>query len=313
MSQDWFRAYPGSWDADTLHLTPYQDGLYWRLVRWYMMHRRPPPDNDQALANICRIGLPDWLENASLMRQFFVSKNGLLLHKRCNRELDWQDKVTKTRSDTAKKAADIRWGKSKDLDADASTEHAGSNAPAPALHARGEERRREEKKKELNTEAASSTIFAREDAASFEGKMSGPGHHASYQGAVAFIEVTIFQPAGIQILVWRELNDWLNSGCTMGDITDTITQLIGRARIKDPTWVPKGLGYFSAAILQAKLMRVAPPPPRTNGRSDIPLTITEKTAFRKTLPPEIARMSFTAGRFQEALLAAGLQHRWKLD
>lgn len=134
MSEEWFPWYPTLYEADTLHLTVAQDGIYRRLIDWYMQKRRPLPNNAQALAAICRIGLAEWEENAAVVLPFFRAKGAELHHKRCNEVLDQQDKRSGQRSEIAKKGAEARWSKSKGLDAnsmpEASEQHAVSNGAA---------------------------------------------------------------------------------------------------------------------------------------------------------------------------------------
>ena len=59
-SMDWYPHHISDYDADTLHLTIAEDGAYSRLLRWYYANERPLPNDDQALASICRIGLAEW-------------------------------------------------------------------------------------------------------------------------------------------------------------------------------------------------------------------------------------------------------------
>src|SRR5262249_25064399 len=115
---DWFPWYPTLYEGDTMHLTLAQDGAYRRLIDWYMLKRRPLPDNDHARAAIGRIGIDEWLAMAMPVRAFFKPKNGLLYHKRCDIELDKQDKGIKKHSEISKKGAVARWGKNNGLDAD---------------------------------------------------------------------------------------------------------------------------------------------------------------------------------------------------
>lgn len=149
MSEEWFPWYPVLFKADTLHLTAAQDGIYRRLIDWYMETRRPLPDNDQAMAAIARIGLDEWAPHAAVIRAFFKPRDGLLHHKKCNRELDKQDKFGKTRSEVAKKGADARWGKNNEIDAsgidEASNENASSTAPASFADATGQDKTRQKK------------------------------------------------------------------------------------------------------------------------------------------------------------------------
>lgn len=114
---DWYPWYPVLFKADTLHLTAAQDGIYRRLIDWYMETRRPLPDNDQALAGIARVGLQEWLDVAAIVRPYFFSKAGKLHQKRCDNELDRQDKFAARRSEVGRKGAEARHSKNKEIDA----------------------------------------------------------------------------------------------------------------------------------------------------------------------------------------------------
>lgn len=70
---DWYPHHIDDYDADTLHLTPAEDGIYSRLLRWYYKHERPLPDDDVALAAISRIGLEEWRAVAPKIRALFVT------------------------------------------------------------------------------------------------------------------------------------------------------------------------------------------------------------------------------------------------
>jgi uncharacterized protein YdaU (DUF1376 family) len=134
---DWYRWYPALFEADTMHLTPAQDGIYRRLIDWYMSKRRPLPDNDQALAAIARIGLQEWREVAPVIRAFFKPKGGVLYQKRCDKELNEQDEASRKHSEISKKGAEARWSNNKGLDA-------AGMPPASRADARGEEKRGKE-------------------------------------------------------------------------------------------------------------------------------------------------------------------------
>ena len=115
---DWYPRYIALWRAKTWHLDPYQEGCYLRLVDQYMESRQPLPDNDAALARICGISLEQWLGNASgILRAFFIPKNGLLYHDKCDKILAEQDMRFKKQSEKSRKGAEARWRKNKDLDA----------------------------------------------------------------------------------------------------------------------------------------------------------------------------------------------------
>jgi uncharacterized protein YdaU (DUF1376 family) len=114
---DWYPWYYEEYEADALHLTAVQDGIYRRLIDYYMRSRTPLPDNDLALAGAARVGLSEWTANAEIIRAFFRPINGVLHLKRCDQELDKQDNRAKLHSDRARKAAKARWRNNKDLHA----------------------------------------------------------------------------------------------------------------------------------------------------------------------------------------------------
>jgi uncharacterized protein YdaU (DUF1376 family) len=115
---NYYRFFPEKYRLKTRHLNPYQDGCYRRLIDEYMNTRAPLPDDDEALAGVCRISLDDWHKLASSkLRAFFTPKNGLLFQENCDAELDWQDNVSKIRTEKAKKGAAARHNKINNLDA----------------------------------------------------------------------------------------------------------------------------------------------------------------------------------------------------
>lgn len=126
----WYAHDIEDYDADTMHLSAAEDGIYSRLLRFYYKSRLPLPDNDRALASIARVGLAEWLEVAGTIRAFFKLRNGKLHQKHCDQELDRQDKMAYNRSEKAKRAATKRWSNNKDINAtsmlDACSSHAQS-------------------------------------------------------------------------------------------------------------------------------------------------------------------------------------------
>ena len=48
----WFAFDIDAYDADTMHLSAAEDGVYMRLMRHYYKTRMPLPDDDRALAAI---------------------------------------------------------------------------------------------------------------------------------------------------------------------------------------------------------------------------------------------------------------------
>ena len=105
---DWYPWYPDLYEADTIHLTAAQDGVYRRLIDWYMRKRQPPPSHSQAIANISRISLEEWLSMEPVLMPFFKEENGFLRHKRCDIELQRQDRRSNALSELGKKGAEKR-------------------------------------------------------------------------------------------------------------------------------------------------------------------------------------------------------------
>ena len=114
---EWFPWYPTLYRADTADLTLAEDGAYRRLIDEYMVTRRPLPDNDQALARITGVSLAEWLDLSSRLRHFFTANNRTLHHKRCDIELDRQDRHTRLRTEVGKKGAEARWSNINDINA----------------------------------------------------------------------------------------------------------------------------------------------------------------------------------------------------
>lgn len=124
---DWYPWYFSLYKADTMHLDPYQDGCYRRLIDHYMETRQPLPDNDHALARIVGDSHANWVANGvAMVRPFFKAKNGLLYHKKCDEILDNQDKKAKRLSESGKKGASKRWKENSDLDSPAIATPMGS-------------------------------------------------------------------------------------------------------------------------------------------------------------------------------------------
>jgi len=110
MSHEWYPWYPALYKADTMHLTAEQDGIYRRLIDHYMETRQPLPANDAALARIAGVDMQTWTNALAIVEPFFnQGSDGLLHHKRCDLELDRQDKLSKNHSERGKKGAEKRW------------------------------------------------------------------------------------------------------------------------------------------------------------------------------------------------------------
>lgn len=68
----WYPWTPSWFREKTIHLTYAQRGLYRDLIDYYMESKKPLPDNDIALANICRIDLSTWQQYSVEIRAMFM-------------------------------------------------------------------------------------------------------------------------------------------------------------------------------------------------------------------------------------------------
>ena len=116
MSQEiydyWYPWHPARFKAKTMHLTPEQDGIYRRLIDFYMETKQPLPESYVALSRIVGCSVEIIEENASsILDAFFEHKEGMYFHKTCNEILDDQDAHSRRRKRIASKAAKKRWSK----------------------------------------------------------------------------------------------------------------------------------------------------------------------------------------------------------
>jgi uncharacterized protein YdaU (DUF1376 family) len=122
-----------------MHLNPFQEGCYLRLIDEYMETRQPLQDNDGALARIIGISVDEWLRDASgIVRAFFTPRKGLLFQDRCDIVLREQDERSRKQSEKSKKGAEARWHKTNGIDA-------AGIAKAMPKNATGQDRTRQEK------------------------------------------------------------------------------------------------------------------------------------------------------------------------
>jgi uncharacterized protein YdaU (DUF1376 family) len=172
----WFPWYPAAFSADTMHLTPEQDGIYRRLIDHYMLTRQPLPDNDMALARIAGINLDSYSHHLAIAKAFFIpTGDNLLCHKRCDIELDRQDGKTVSHQKRGKKGAEKRWKNNQTIQDADSNSHASAIAPPMANDSRVEERTGEKKKKEVGSSYVFSGDIIRLDQGDFD-KLSKTFH-----------------------------------------------------------------------------------------------------------------------------------------
>lgn len=128
LSDYWYPRYPSRWGRKTMHLCPYQDGLYGRLVDHYMETKEALPDADAALARICGVSPADFAPHSAVIRAFFQAKKGRLFNKTCEEILAFQNGSASRRSESASKAAKILWEKKKKIQEDESATHTSRDA-----------------------------------------------------------------------------------------------------------------------------------------------------------------------------------------
>ena len=111
----WFAFDIDAYDADTMHLSACEDGVYSRLLRFYYKTRMSLPDDDRALAAIARVTMPEWDAMRDTIRAFFRKRRGRLINTRAEKTLDREDALAKKRTDKARGAAEKRHAASKGL------------------------------------------------------------------------------------------------------------------------------------------------------------------------------------------------------
>jgi len=105
---DWYPWHYKKFKEKTLHLTPEEDGIYRRLIDYYMEIRKPIPSDDVSLARIAGADVACFKLASSKVKAFFKEEKGTLSHKMCDEILDEQDKLAKFRTERAKKGAEAR-------------------------------------------------------------------------------------------------------------------------------------------------------------------------------------------------------------
>jgi len=105
-TRPWMPLYVGNYLADTTHLTTQQHGAYFLLICSYWQ-RGFLPDDDEQLARICGLSLPEWKRHRPVLRQFF--KEGWS-HTRVDRELASALEKYERRANAGKRGNQVRWG-----------------------------------------------------------------------------------------------------------------------------------------------------------------------------------------------------------
>lgn len=117
----------GDYHSHTMHLEPFEDLAYRRLLDWYYLHEKPVPlDIEDIAKNIRMRSHNDCI--AYVLRQFFVETKDGWIHHRCDAEIA----KTGDKSRKASESARVRWTKQRD--ANALRTDCESNATHNTLH-----------------------------------------------------------------------------------------------------------------------------------------------------------------------------------
>lgn len=147
----WFKWHPARFKSKTMHLNPYQDGLYRRLIDEYMTTRSALPDNDAALARIAGISLSDFAPHATEIRTFFKPKDSQLFNTTCEEILNAQLNGAQRRKKSAKIAGKASAKKRKEKQQHSNESLNSRSQFVQRKSTRGEEKREEEKKVERDS------------------------------------------------------------------------------------------------------------------------------------------------------------------
>ena len=105
----WMPLYIGDYLADTSRLTTEQHGAYLLLLMDYWRNG-PPLDDEEELASITKLPVPQWRKHAPKLRQFFTPQDGRLVQKRADQERSRAAGVNGKRAASGKAGAAARWG-----------------------------------------------------------------------------------------------------------------------------------------------------------------------------------------------------------
>lgn len=130
MSLPWFSFYTDAYLGNTLHLTTEEHGAYLLLMLAYYRTEKPLPANDRALASLTKLPLETWLECKVSIAPFFIAENGTWRHERIEAEIAERHEKHAKRTDMAKHAADVKYGRASSKDAPSMQPVAGKDPPS---------------------------------------------------------------------------------------------------------------------------------------------------------------------------------------
>ncbi len=97
------------WWLDTDHLSHAAARAYLNLLGYYWLRGGPLPDDSAALCQLSKIGTRQWQLAEPKVRAFFRPENGLLRHKRMDKDLAEAFGTAGKRSAASQVANDARW------------------------------------------------------------------------------------------------------------------------------------------------------------------------------------------------------------
>lgn len=114
----------------TMVLSLEQSGAYLHLLMhaWYAGGELP--DDDKALAALCKVSVKKWMGIRPVMEPFWIIQNGVWTNERLSRELQYVKEVSEKRASAGAKGGASRTAKIKEL-AEAKLEQSLSKAQAP--------------------------------------------------------------------------------------------------------------------------------------------------------------------------------------
>lgn len=128
--------YIGDYLRDTLRLTTIQHGAYFLLICAYWAADDPLPDDDDALAAITKMSVPDWKKIRPVLSGFFQVDKGLWHHKRVDSELCNANAMYERRKSAAHASHDAR--RKKGISNAPARHHARQVQPQPQPHPDGD-------------------------------------------------------------------------------------------------------------------------------------------------------------------------------
>jgi uncharacterized protein YdaU (DUF1376 family) len=125
----WMPLYIADYLADTADLSCEEHGAY-LLLLMHCWRKGELPNDDVRLQRICKLSPYKWKNLSPIIREFFYEKDGVLRHKRIDKERLQAAENRDKKSEIARNAANKRWQKD---DADALHEACPSPSPTPVV------------------------------------------------------------------------------------------------------------------------------------------------------------------------------------